>query len=418
MIWLALVFLLCCSGCISASETSLFGLNPQALHQFGRSGNALGRRVFQLMRAPRRMLMTILITNTAVNVAIFAISFIAADRLHDDHPTIAAAANVGVLFAVIVFGELVPKAIALSNARFFAPIAAAIITVLQLVLSPAHWILGRWVVDPLTRLLAPSARASDVVSTDELRLLVEHSACDGHIDAAENDWLQAVVSFSDVSVREVMTPRVDIRFVFIDCDRETAIATARDAHRRQLPVCGRDLDAVRGVLRVRDLYLKPNATVRSLVRRVRFVPEQANLIQLLRHFREARSHLAIVVDEYGGTSGLVTTEDVVQRIVGILPDADPAARTDGAECIDENTYRIPAGLSARAWADRFGADIPAQVDTVAGLILSRLGRMPRVGDRVIVRNLTLTVESMLGRRIQHVLLQRRSDPAPTGGGEA
>lgn len=419
MIWLVLIGLLCCSGLISASETALFGLNRQTLHQFGGATGRLQRRVHDLMRAPRRVLMTVLITNTAINVAIFAVSFIAAERLHVVHPALAVAASVAVLFAVIVFGELVPKAVAFANPRQLAPVAAALIGVLQIVLTPAHWILGRWVVDPITRLLAPAAPASDAVSVEELRLLVDHSARDGHIDATENDWLQAVVSLSDNSVREVMTPRVDIQFVAIDSDRNTARSTATAAHRRLLPVCDGDLDTIRGVLRVRDLYLKPNDSVRSLTRLIGFVPAQANLMQLLQHFREKGSQLAIVVDEYGGTAGLVTTEDVVQRIVGVLPDTDRESVTSETERIDENTYRIAGDLSARVWADRFGGgEIHRHVDTVAGLILSRLGRLPTVGDCVRIRNLSLTVESMKGRRIERVVLQRDCEASEGSEGAA
>jgi len=127
--------------------------------------------------------------------------------------------------------------------------------------------------------------------------------------------------------------------------------------------------------------------------------------------------MAIVVDEYGGTTGLVTIEDVVGWIVGDLPDADTPRPEAAAERIDENTYRVPGDLSARAWAERFGAgEIDRHIDTVGGLILSRLGRVPRVGDRVRIRNVTLTVEEMNHRRIERVILHHdTATPAATEG---
>jgi CBS domain containing-hemolysin-like protein len=143
-----------------------------------------------------------------------------------------------------------------------------------------------------------------------------------------------------------------------------------------------------------------------LVRRAHFVPEQANLIQLLRYFRTEGMGMVIVVDEYGGTAGLVTLEDVVEWVVGDLPDTDRQRPAVPTERIDESTYRLSGDLSVRLWADRFGGgEIDRHIDTVAGLILAKLGRLPRTGDSVRIRNLTLTVEAMQRRRIERVLLQ-------------
>ena len=146
--------------------------------------------------------------------------------------------------------------------------------------------------------------------------------------------------------------------------------------------------------------------MRSLLRPADFIPEQANLAQLMRHFREEQSHFAIVVDEYGGTAGLVTNEDAVEWIVGELPRSEQP-RTATSERIDDNTYRLSGDLSVRVWAERFAVgEIDRHIDTVGGLILSKLGRLPRVGDSVRIRNLTLTVEAVRRRRIEEVLLVR------------
>jgi putative hemolysin len=407
MTWVILVLLLVCSGTVSASETALFGLSRQMLFEFGQSNSVLRRRVFLLMQHPRRVLLTVLMANTAVNVAIFAVSFLAVGHEESASPAKAALVGVIVLFFVIVFGEMVPKAVALRGARLFAPHAAALVYVLQTVFGPLGWLLATFVVDPMTRLFTPSRGVASPVSTEELRLLVEHSARAGHLNATENDMLQAVVGLSDVSVRDIMTPRVDIRSISIDADRESALRVIEQSGRRRLPVYGRDLDDIRGVLHTKDLFLNPDAPIRSLVHRVRFFPEQANLMQLLRYFRQERIQLAIVVDEFGGTAGLVSIEDVVKWIMGDLPDHQEMRSVAPADRIDENTYRLSGDLSVRVWADRFGVtEVDRDVDTIGGLILARLGRMPKVGDQIRIRNLTLTVESIRRRRIERVLLQR------------
>lgn len=405
MLWLLLGVLLVCSGTVSACETSLFGLSRRALQEFQSSGKPMRRRVHALMQQPHQVLMTVLIANTAINVAIFSAAFFTLRGIAESSALAAVAAAIAVPLAVILFGEMLPKALALSNPRHFAPPAAGLIATLQVVLVPIQRVLDRFVIAPITRLLAPSDSPSAAVTPDELRLMVEHSAREGVINTAENEMLQAIVALGTVSVREVMTPRVDMRAVAWDAPRDDLLGSFRETGRRRLPVRGRDLDDIRGLLYRRDLHLQRNTAPKALLRRIRFVPEQANLMQVLRHFREEHITLAIVVDEHGGTAGLVSVHDIVQWIVGVLPDAEGPRRAAPSQRIDEHSYRISGDLSIRDWAGRFDVgDVDRHVDTVAGLILARLGRLPQHGDSIRIRNLTLKVESMRGRRIEHVLL--------------
>lgn len=407
MIWIALLFLVICSGAVSGSETVLFALTRKELQEARSSAGRYRRRAHDLMKNPRHVLMNVLITNTAINVTIFSVSFQASGAQPSQHPFVAVAIGIAVLFVVILFGEMLPKTLALSNAKALAPYSAALLGGLNTILAPIQRILSFFLVDPITRLLAPTKPDPTNVSVDELRLLVEHSAREGHIDAAENDMLQAVVGLTEISVREVMTPRVDIEMVSLHGDA-TTIRTAIEATRKRLlPVCGRDLDDVRGILPTRQAFLYPAAKITSLIQPAEFVPEQANLAHVMQHFRTARSHLAIVVDEYGGTAGIVTNDNLVARIVGDLPMTDDARKRSSTERIDDNHYLVDGNLSVRTWAERFAVgEIDDHIDTVGGLILSKLGRVPHVGDEVRVRNLTLTVESMSRRRIQQVLIKR------------
>jgi len=415
MIWLLLAVLIVCSGCVSASETALFSLSRQTVSEFRQSRNVLHRRVARLMHAPRGVLMSVLICNTAINVAIFAISFLGSRALADRNPAWTALVGVGTLLAVIVLGEMLPKAIALSNARLVAPAAGALISTMHAVLAPFRMVLGFFIVEPITRLLSPSRRQPDEVTTDELQLLVEHSARDGHINSTENELLQSVVALDDVSVRDVMTPRVDMLFCTVDQPRQAVSAIFAKHELRRLVTCGRDPDDIRGVLEARRFYLNPQQAWTKLVTPVTFIPEQANLLQVLRQLRGATSRLAVVVDEFGGTAGIVTLRRVTRWIVGATPEAPGAADKTTTQRLDENTYRLSADLSARVWADRFGVqEVDRNISTVGALVLARLGRVPRSGDRVRVRNLTLTVESMRGRRIYQVLVSR--DGTRTAGG--
>ena len=416
MIWFSLALLLICSGIVSASETALFGLSRQALHQFRISGKRKLRRVSHLMQRPRRVLVTILIANTTVNVSIFAIAFIALEPLRTAHALLGGAAGIGVLLAVVVLGETVPKALTLTRTRRLAPAAAGLIVFLRPILTPIQWLLGTFVVNPIGRLLEPAGSRPDPVTTSELRLLVEQSAREGLISSKENEMLQAVVALSDASVREVMTPRVDMASLPIESDPAAARKMLRASDRRHLPVHGRDPDDIRGFLFARDLNLNPTKPLQMLMKPAHFVPEQCNLLQILRHFRESKIEFAIVVDEYGGTTGSVSMNDVARQIVGAASAGQPSGAVRTQE-VDENTYRLSGDLSVRVWANRFGIpELDRHIDTVAGLILAKLGRLPRVGESVRVRNLTLTVESMRSRRIEKVILHRDEIGVPRQDG--
>jgi len=412
-IWILLLVLLACSGAISASETALFGLSRQALYEFGRSARPLHREVRALMHHPQRVLMTVLITNTAVNVAIFAVSFMAVNHLREARPALAAIGSVGALVAVVVFGEIVPKTIALSHAKRLAPAAGAFVAILQAVLTPVRWILQVLFVDPLVRLLTPAERVPESVASHELRQLVERSAGEGVIDSQEHEMLQGVVTAALARVSEVMTPRVDIRSVRVGASRKATLQAIRASGGRKIAVHGRDLDDVRGVLYARDVVLNPGKPIRSLLKPVHFVPEQANLVQLLYHFRIENIQFAMVVDEYGGTAGCVSADDVIEWIAGDVPDERDQQSALLTEKLGDDCYRVSGNLSARLWAERFAVrQADRHIDTVGGLVVAKLGRVPRAGDSVRIRNLDLTVESVSKRRIERILVRRIAAETP------
>ena len=410
--WIPLVVLLACSGAVSGSETALFGLSRLDLRNFAPAGGVFKKRAWQLMQHPRRVLMTVLIANTAINVLFFTTSYIVFERIAHTHPLAASAGGVAALLAVIIFGEILPKAVTRSHAARFAPIVAPPIHALQTALTPVRFVLRVLLVEPLTRLLQAPDSQADEVTVDELRALVEMSAHSGVIDSAENRMLQEIVALPEISVRSIMKPRVDVVAVPLDAEPGHIREKMRQTRLTKLPVYGRDLDDVRGLIYARDLYLRQDVPLSQLIRPVNFVPEQINLLQLNEHFRVTRSQLAIVVDEYGGMAGLVALKDVLEQIVGDLTGAEKSTEP-ATEVIDENTYRLAGDLSIHEWAQRFGVievaggpRLASRVQTVAGLVLAELGRWPHVGDSVRIRNLTLTVERLAGRRVERILLRR------------
>lgn len=402
--------LIACSLFISGSETALFALTARQLRAFAKSDSPLKRRAQLLMRHPQRVLMTVLLANTTINVGIFAVSFAGAARSGSANPLTAAISGVIALVLVLLCGEVIPKAIALAHAATVAPIAAPIVHILQVVTTPIRAVLHIALVEPITRLLSPADSRNTVASADDLRSLVEMSADQGVISSRENDMLQAVFVLPEILVRSVMVPRVAVKAIKHNSPRAMILRTFHETRLKQLPVFGRDMDDLQGVLRMRDLYLQPNRPIVRLIRPIRFVPEVINLLQLIHHFRQTQTRYAIVVDEHGGVSGLVTLEDVVEQIVGEL--ASPGRLDDDAPItkLDPFTYVASGRLSVRHWRKALG-NLPqlADVDTIGGVVAALLGRLPRVGDHVRVGEITLTVEQMAGRRIDRVRLRLGRD---------
>ena len=397
---LLMAVLLVCSAFVSGSETALFALSRQQLRGFERSEQRLKQIVVHLMRQPRKVLTSVLIANTTVNICFFAVSFFLFENISRTHALLAGLGGLLVPFALIVLGEVCPKAIALSHCQRIAPLVAPLIETLALVLSPLRWVVDRGVVLPLTRIILPGHGEPPHVSTEELRTLVEMSTRQGVINVRENSILQQVVALPEVSVRAIMVPRVDIIAVSLDASREEICCRFADSGKKKLPVYGNDLDDIRGVISAVELHTNPQKTIEELTRPVRFVPEQANLLQLVQHFRRTKTQRAIVVDEYGGTAGLVSLEDVLEEIVGDIGDADETPSEPTVEPIDERTYRLSGDIAVRSLAEYFGVRPGAQgVETLGGFMLSQLGRLPEPGDVVRTANLRLTVEKVAARRV-------------------
>ncbi len=371
------------------------------------------------MHRPRRVLMTVLIANTTVNIAIFAVSYVLLESLGKSSPAVSAAGGVLSLAVVIVFGEIVPKALALSNARRFAPMVAPVIEALALVTTPLRWVLRYSLVEPLTRLLSSPRPRRPAVSSEDLRALVELSAEQSIISSREHDMLQVVLVLPEIPVRAVMVPRVNIKAASVDAERADLIEMFRTARFKKLPLIGRDLDDIRGVLYARDLYLQPDKAASELMRPARYVPEVINLVQLIDYFQTTRSQFAIVVDEHGGVSGLVALEDVLEEVVGELEAADRPVPDTTVERIDERTYRLSGAMSVRDWRDSLGIGGRfKEMDTIGGVVLARLGRLPHEGDQVRFGNLTITVDRVAARRIDRVLVHVDPAAESDGTGEA
>ena len=329
--------------------------------------------------------------------------------------------SAGLAFAVITFlhvvvGELMPKSIALQHPEKTALAIARPTVWTERLFQPAIWLLNG-AGNGLLRLLGVRPPSADqrVHSVEELKMIVSASADEGVVKDEEEEMVRAVFDFGDTYVRQVMVPRTEVVGVSAETSLEELVAVAVRNPYTKLPVFEGSLDHVIGVLHQKDLLRAIQErdtrvrTARDLMRETIFVPETARIATLLARFRRRRQHLAVVLDEYGGTAGVVTLEDLVEEIVGEV--GDPFDQEPEVFPLPDGTALLDGLTPIEEINDRFQLDLhDPHYDTLAGFILGRLGRVAQVGDTVSLDGAILRVEAMDGLRIARVSLA----PQPSG----
>jgi putative hemolysin len=421
-----IVVLVLLNGVFSATEIALVTLRRSRLQQLVDEGHGGAVRVLRLKEHPGRFLAVIQI---GINFLGFLASAFAAVSLVDGMATwlatlgpIAGAANLIALVVVtglltiftIIFGELVPKQIGLAHAERVVFSTSRLIDVLGILFAPLVAFLT-WTTRRISRLFGADVAADERISAEELRLIIEQGGEQGILEAEEEQMIHAVIELGDQRVHEVMVPRIAMVSLAATASMDEAIDTVIEGGHSRIPVYEESIDEIIGILYAKDLlpFLKGSVaerpSLRSLLRTPVFVPESMSVDDLLHEFQRRKVHIAIVLDEYGGTAGLVTIEDLLEEIVGEIQDeydeeeplivriSDDEARIDGRADVDDIAELFDTNL---------GLEDADEYDTVGGLIYHRIGGVPKPGDQVTVDGLTLTVETTDGRRVGKVLVVR------------
>lgn len=413
---LLLAVLLVASGFFSGSETALFSLTPHQRNRLERSNSVVSRTIITLLSETRGLLITVLLGNMTVNVLYFVISSVLLIKAGDS-PQVGRALltvlTVAPLLTIILLGEVMPKLIASKMPEAFARWIALPMLAVHRVLAPIRIASSVMVITPLSRLVAPPAPPPDL-STDELESMLQLSRHHGVIDHDEQRVLEQVLELSQLKVRNLMVPRVDIKAFNLDDGPDELRLMLRQTRLRHIPAYRGDLDNVQGPLYSRQVLLADPQTpeaIDSLVRQVRFIPDLQRADRALIDLRKSGTTIALVVDEYGGTSGLITLEDLVEHLVGDIPGAYEASGQVEIEPVPPGRWRVDADLSVHEWATVFGkhhrfeaARALQSANTVGGLVMAELGRVPVVGDAIDIGNVHITVDRMDGHRVQTVLI--------------
>jgi len=424
-----IVVLVLLNGVFAATEIALVTIRRSRIQQLTDEGSRSAARVMRLKQQPGRFLAVIQI---GINFLGFLASAFAAvslvsglekwlagfGALQSVAGGIALIVVTGVLtIFTIIFGELVPKQIGLAHAETVAMSTSRLIDVLGVVFGPLVGFLT-WTTRRISRLFGADVAADERISAEELRLIIEQGGEQGILEAEEEQMIHAVIELGDQRIHEVMVPRIAMVTLASTATMEQAIDTVIEEGHSRIPVFEGTIDEIVGILYAKDLlpFLKGSVaerpSLRSILRTPVFVPESMSVDDLLHEFQRRKVHIAIVLDEYGGTAGLVTIEDLLEEIVGEIQDeydeeeplivriSDDEARIDGRADVDDLAELFDTNL---------GLEDADEYDTVGGLIYHRIGGVPKPGDQVLVDGLTLTVETTDGRRVGKVLVVRDRD---------
>jgi putative hemolysin len=422
-----IVLLTLLEGFFVAGEIALVSIRRSRVEQLVDEGRPGARRVRRLLDEPGRFLA---VSQLGLTVIGFFASAYAAVSLVDSLKGLIApiAGNsaegialviVTILLALftIVFAELVPKTLALANAERVAIALSLPIEFLARALSPLIALLTG-ITSTIARAFGANVTNEAQITAEELRLIVERGGEQGVLEAEEEQMINAVIELGSRRVHEVMVPRIAMATIQATATFDEAIETIVEHGHSRIPVYDESVDEILGILYAKDLlpFLRasagPRPDLRTLLRTPVYIPESMTVDDLLHEFQRRKVHIAIVLDEYGGTAGLVTIEDLLEEIVGEIQDeydveepmivrlSDDEARLDGRASVDDLAELFDTNL---------GLEDEDEYDTVGGLIYHRIGGVPTPGDQVEVDGLTLTVESTDGRRVGKVLAVRRRE---------
>lgn len=400
-----MALLLVASAFFSASETALFSLPRYHLRRLREDKTRVARAILSLLSDQHRLLVTILLGNMCVNIlyASFAVLFAAKSAQTGGVAAFAVIDSLA-LVVLIIFGEVFPKSVAVRVPFALSEMVAPILLAFQRVVTPVRVVLeaaGGFCVS----VVAPRARARPS-SAAELRRLVSLSKEKGVLAAQEGSLISEVIEFGTIEVREVMTPRVDMVCFHISEPIEKLREIVLESRYAKIPAYTINYDYINGVIHSKDVILHPEKQPGELVRPVLFVPETARVESVLKRLLEKRRTMAIVVDEYGGTQGLVTLEDIVEEIVGEIED-EYGREEKKIVKVSPDRYLVLADVTLREWNEFSGFEVKdTRFETLGGYVSALLDKVPEVDDATSDGAFRFTVKRADKNRVRTILAER------------
>lgn len=413
---LILIVLIALSAYFSATETAFSSLNRIRLKSLANAGNRRAQLAFTLSENYDELLSTILVGNNLVNIASTTIATLLFVQALGSGagPTVS---TVVMTIVVLIFGEVGPKSMAKEHAEAFSMFSAPFLRVLIFLLRPVNFLFAQ-LKKGLRRLVRSSPKQS--VTDSELLTLVEEAEQEGGIDKSEGAMLRNVIEFDDIQAIEIMTPRVDVEALPRDAGQEEIAALFRETGYSRLPVYEETIDSIVGIIHEKDFFSAVNTqdqALEAILQPAEFIPPSMKISDLLRLLQQKKQHMAVIVDEFGGTEGIVTLEDVIEELVGEIWDEHDEVVQEGVLPLGENLYRVYGSMSTDDLFEFLHIDCETDASTVNGWIAQRLDRIPKAGDGFQYQGVSFLVTKAAGNRAEEIRVRILPQPQKDAGGK-
>lgn len=402
---LVLVILVMFSSFFSATETAFSSANKIRLKNMAENDKR-AKKALVLADDYDQLLSTILVGNNIVNIAATAIATVLFTRIYGD--TGATISTVIMTVVVLVFGEVTPKSIAKEAPERFCLAVVTPISFFKTILKPVNWLFGCW-----KKLMAQIFKIENVdsMTPEELLMIVEEAQNDGDLLEHESDLISAAIEFNDLDVKEILTPRVDVIAVDVKTPLKEIEATFRDNNFSRFPVYENSIDNIIGVLHEKDFYYlfynTENRNVKSIIKSVQYTSPHVKISNLLRQLQSTKTHMAVVIDEYGGTAGIITMEDILEELVGEIYDEHDEI-IEYFHTVDENHWLVECEADLDDMFEYFDMEFDDDYDfnSVGGWVIHEMEKIPDKGDSFQFENLEITVTECDDRKVEQIMVQR------------
>lgn len=400
---LGMVICIILSGYFSATETAFSSLNKTRIKYMAEKGSKRAKCTLQLADNYDKLIATILIGNNIVNITTASIgTLLFVDLMGQELG--ATVSTVVVTIVVLIFGEITPKSIAKDYPERFAMFSAPMIGALLWLFTPLNFLFSLW--KKLVALLFHSDE-EDKMSQEELLLLLEEVEQEGAIDKSEGTLLRNAVEFGDLEVQSILTHRVDLEAVEVNATKEEIAAKFTETRFSRLLVYEETIDKIVGVLHLKDFYdgmgINPKP-LREIMTPPLFIHQTEKVDDLLQLLKSSKSHIAVVIDEYGGTLGIVTMEDILEELVGEIWDEHDEVEEPFRQ-LSENTYLVDCTVTLDDFCDFFDVKSDSESVSLGGWIMDQMQRIPEKGDQFTYENLTITATEIDDHRIEWVTVE-------------
>lgn len=395
----AIVILVMCSAYFSATETAFTSLNTIRMKTWAENGDKRAARALAVGEDYDKLLSSILIGNNIVNITATTISTLLFTKIFVTYG--ATISTVVITIVVLIFGEISPKSVAKEFPERFAMFSAPILRVIILVLTPLNFLFSMWK-KLLSKIFKPSG--DDGITEEELMGIVDQAESEGGLDAHEGDLIRASIEFNDLDVSDILTPRVDLVAVDEESTMQEVGALFVENGYSRLPVYHETIDNIIGVIHQKDFYkarVRGEDRLAMIKSPVVYTTPNTKIFKLLRILQMNKVHMAVVVDEYGGTEGIVTLEDILEELVGEIWDEHDEV-TEFLHKQPDGSYNIDCTTDLDDMYDLFEIKGECEASTVSGWVLEQIDRIPKQGDHFIAEGLEVTVTAVDNRRVMEI----------------